>query len=278
MDNHQKLISIGIYGAFHSASQNNKYLLAWVPGSGQIVLLEGENIILNFKLNQPYDGKVSNNGNFVISDNAIFYGFDLNGNKLIKHNFQSNIYSCGISPDGDFAICQTFNSDNEDCNVLCFFDLIHDELLWKMGSETEWTNSYFIDEKEKLIRLTYEDGRQYKYNFNGEFLDFELLNKERIKNANEFELYDIAREKLNNINNVLTEDNSKEILVLLNRALAKNRPQYSNQKATIHRLIGEVYEKLRNFKYAINHYEEALNLNPKIGLKKKLEKLKETLR
>ena len=61
---------------------------------------------------------------------------------------------------------------------------------------------------------------------------------------------------------------------MLNRALKKGLDEYPNEKAAVYRTLGEVKESLGETSDAIHDYELALELNPKVGIKRHLDMLK----
>lgn len=63
-----------------------------------------------------------------------------------------------------------------------------------------------------------------------------------------------------------------EVIGLLKQALGKGVSE--NTQAHIHRNIGKIYHKRGANSEAIKHFETAMSLNPKVGVKKLLEKLK----
>jgi len=102
------------------------------------------------------------------------------------------------------------------------------------------------------------------------------LQKENIERASGFELCKIVRERFNNLmlNQGLDSKTSEEILCLLEQALRRTPDNNSDEQAWIHRNIGEVYEALGEKLKAIECYEKALNLHPKVGIKRRLDILR----
>jgi hypothetical protein len=90
--------------------------------------------------------------------------------------------SCGISPDGRYACCQTVHSDREDANRLHFFDLSSGELLWAKEPETgTGARSYRFDTVKGLLYLEYSEWGPLAYSFAGEFLDAQTWHQRRIE-------------------------------------------------------------------------------------------------
>ena len=195
-----KIIEIPKYnliGNFHE-SPNKTYIIAWGSsgledaggykklGKFIYVLLKQGKIILTGAVSSPYSCQVANNGFFVVNGSttgtelqSIFYAFDNCGNQLIKHHIGANIYNMGISENGNYCTCQSCMSNNEDGNMLYFFELNKGELIWK-SEAFEWANNYVFDLTNKTISLVMKDGYKYRYSFKGEFIDIEKWRTDRI--------------------------------------------------------------------------------------------------
>ncbi len=184
-----RIKSIDFFGVF-TISQNGKYILAWRDsspsdgiggardkGMGAYVLLENNNVVLIGEMERPNDGHVTDNGTFVLNDwmfggelQGTFYAIDRQGNLLIKKVLKANLYNNGISSDGDFAVCQTCNSDTPDGSNLYFFDLPKGVMLWSKPPERGWASSYEFDSNKRLLYLIYGEAEKSLYAFSGEFL------------------------------------------------------------------------------------------------------------
>ena len=303
-------------GEFHR-SGNARFILSWSDvdlealrceareirggarekGLGEYILIDGDNLVLWGKLERPHDGKVSDSGIFILNDwmfgeglKGTFYSFEPNGQKLIEQNFRANLYNNGISKDGQFAVCQTCDSDNEDGNKLSFFDLGKRNLIWKLtpvGSPLgcDRANNYGFDIEKGILSLFYENGRTYRYGFNGNFLDSQEWEKEQSEKSsmftvsspaqspNGYELFEIAmKEKEELKSQIANLSTYGEFISLMEKALEKGVSEHS--QSTIHRELGEAYQKIGTPAEAIHHFEKAISLNPKIGVKKILKTLK----
>lgn len=286
---------IGFFGSY-SKSRNGLFTIAWsdsdkvngiggfrTSGEGTYLIAKNNEVVHTGKLQRPKDGKISNSGNFIINDwlfgeelKGTFYAFDNSDNLLIKHRFSANLYNNGISENGNFAIIQTCNSNSEDGNILCFFDLENKSLIWKIHPIIGWASSYHFDCKKKELHLNYQEKGEYRYNFNGQFIDNKKWESEKINFMSGFEISEIAKEKYYAEKNNLDEIKAEEILSLFNTALTKELVRYPNEKAVIYRIKGEIMETMGRINDAINLYETAVELNPRVGIKRHLKDLKET--
>jgi hypothetical protein len=289
-DNFIQIPSIGFSGIF-SSSENGLFTIAWSDHQGHYLLLDNRNnIIFRGKIKRPNDGKVANNGTFILNDwldysektHGIFYAFDKSGNQIIKHSFKSNLFNNGISNDGYYAVCQTVYSKSSDIDncALGFFDLNKNCLLWKVYPELGWANSYYFDQINKILYLNYDNLGKFRYDFSGNFLDDKQAKIARINNSNGYELYYMAEEIWNNNRENPTQEIANELSNLLTMAINKLKEKSSSEKDTkfwqakAYRIQGELYESMNHTTKAIEYYELALKYNPKIGVKQKLSKLK----
>lgn len=288
-----RIESLDFFGSF-SLSKNGKYTVAWSDsdresgvggfreeGEGPFVLGENGIVILEGKLQRPHDGKVANNGNFILNDwmfgerlQGTFYAFDKTGRQLVKHHFTANFYNNGLSNDGRYAVCQLAHSNSSDGGTLAFFDIEQGQLLWQKIPESGWANSYEFDVERKELLLRYREIGAFRYNFLGEFLEKDRWEKERIKHASASELSFIAIERLKELGGNVSKEAGNEIISLLNKALKKGLNNYPNEKASVYRAIGEIQESFGNIDEAIYNYETALTLNPNVGVKRRLTTLK----
>jgi len=274
-------------------SDDGKYLLAWSDsspddsmigarnsGNGRYALFYEGNILFKGELQRPNDGKVSNQGNFIINDwtfgegkQGIFYAFDSKANILISKIIKANLGATAISSDGNFAACQAFFSDNEDGNTLVFFDLSLKKMLWKTEPIPGPANDLRFDATNPVLHLIYNDGGDFRYDFHGIFLDDQQWNKQTADSVNGYDLLDMATEKWDDLE-PKTDDPSKcdEIISMLKRSIEKGISDYFQAHA--YRLLGEISQELNQRYAAIDYFEKAMAADPKIGVKKVLAKLK----
>ncbi len=285
--------SMDFYGQY-SESPDGVFLIAWSDfnqslgvggfrefGEGTYILSENCKVLRSDRLQRPNDGKVANNGTIIINDwmfgeglKGTFYALDKSGRQLIKYRFSANLFNNGISEDGHYAVCQCAKSDTEDDSVLSFFDLEKESFLWKIIPESGRADSFYFDCVKNELHLRYNERETYLYDFAGNFIDKGKWEVERINYVSAFELSIIAKEHYKEKASSLSEADAQEILSLLDRALKKGLDEYPNEKATVYRTMGEVKESLGKTIEAIHNYELALELNPKVGIKHRLNLLK----
>lgn len=269
----------GLIGSFIS-SPNGRYVLGWAEG--QFILLEADHVLVRGTMRRPNDGRVADNGTFILSDwmsrealNGTFQAMDHQGKVLVQRRFRANLLNNGISSDGRFAVCQTCHSDNEDGGMLWCFDLLAGKLLWKRSPESNWASWYAFDVHKSLLYLAYHQLGQYAYSLStGVFLDAERWQANRVQHAGGRELVFIARDRLTACGSRIDEKAGQEILALLDRAFQRGLNQHPQEHAMAYRTMGEVFEAWGNHAKAVANYETALHLNPKVGARRKLNALK----
>ena len=192
---------------------------------------------------------------------------------MIKKRFEANLNNNGISNDGRFAVCQTCFSDSPDSNILVLCDLSNGEERFRKPLESGWASSYEFDVKDERLYCVYPKIGKFAYSFSGEFLDSERWQTERIKVATGFELVDIAKKFYKDLSKDLDPEKGEKILALLEEASRRGIDRYPRQLAVLHRTMGEVFERLGKRPEAIEHFKKALDIDPGIGVRRRLENL-----
>lgn len=282
------VLSIGDFTGECHQSPKGKFILAWKyqNENGKYILLEKGKIKLQAKMRHPDNGMVSNSGVFILSDMTskgmygIFHIINADGETLVKQRCKANLGPTGISDDGRFAVCQALESTGRsDSCKLFFFDIKDRKLLWKkvpetVGTERNWAKSYRFDTKKKILYLIHDKNRAYRYTFEGTFLDSKLYRHDCISAGSNIEFL----EAIKGLKVELSENTDLREYDALITPLEKGLKRFSDKdsKSKIHRVLGEILHLQGNDAEAIKHFETALKLNPKVGVKRTLEKLKKT--
>lgn len=279
-------LSIGDFTGEYHQSPNGKFILAWKDQNenGKYILLERGKVKLQAKMKHPNNGMVSNSGVFILSDwtskgmYGVFHIINADGETLIRQRCKANLGHTGISDDGRFAVCQALESTSKpDSYKLFFFDIKNKKLLWKklpetIGSELNWAGSYRFDTKKKVLYLIHDKNRAYRYTFEGTFIDSKLYRHDCINAGNDIEFLEAIKELKVELS-ANTDPREYDALII---PLEKGLKRFSDKdtKSKIHRVLGEILHLQGNDAEAIKHFETALKLNPRVGVKRTLEKLK----
>lgn len=278
-DTFLRIDRIDFLGAF-SRSPNGRFTLAWAdnndPATGQYLLIDGTNIVVSGKMERPNDGKVCNAGVFVLNDwrfgnkcDGVFTAFQSSGDVILREAYRANLFNNGLSEDGRFAVCQTLNSDHEPhAGRLFVFDLDARRRLASFSPVTGWANAYRFDPVDRVLHLINRDGQSYRYSFDGLFVD----EAKWLEAATGYVLLGLAENQLEEMDSSELASNYSEVLGLLQRA--ERTAEDDEVRAKAHRRMGEIYHRCDDVAKALEHLQEAIRLNPKVGAKRLLEKLK----
>ena len=100
--------------------------------------------------------------------------------------------------------------------------------------------------------------------------------KERVIYANGYELFEIAKEKMDDLNyKNLNLSDYEEVLSILFKASNKDISNYT--KARVYRIIGEIYYNYGKKDEALKNFEIALSNDPKVGVKRLYDNLKKNI-
>lgn len=288
--------SIDFYGEF-SRSLSQEWVLIWRDsnaevthagnrkrGQGSYVLYNDfqKKVVLKGNIERPNGGHVANNGTFSLedwqfSDELIgtFSVFASNGSLLIKHPLKANIYNSSLSDNGLVAACQTAIAPEPDGNKLTAFDVSSGTVLFSVHPDTPWANAYSFSEQNKFVAVVIDKIGTFWYGLNGRFLNADKYLQARL-NSGDFVAILYASEELLK-NPELTAANANTALEAVLRARSIGADADNSWKAKALKLQGLAYEFLNENEKAISVFEEALLLNPKVGVKSKITKLRKIL-
>ena len=269
-------------------SPNDRYLLAWSDsdqqgsrgghresGHGRYILLEGDKLLVDGRAERPNDGRVANNGVFILNDWRFgdgligrFLAFRPNGKPIVSRDFAANLYNNGLADDGSLAVCQTCHADGRDSSVLAVFDLERAREIAAWQPESGWADHYVFPADRSRIELHYRDARQATYAVTGDFLD-----------ADQWRADEIACGKLWVIERAI-KDNAAgsaswpRALLMQGLEAAAGTDRDNRARARALRLRGELFEQEGELGEALQDFDAALALDPAVGLKRKAAQLR----
>ncbi len=279
-------------------SANGMHLLAWKDShdeigrqgqrrtiAGRYLLRRNNKVILHEKMTRPSLGKVANNGAFVLVDLMGHGGglrgklkvFDSGGAVQFEHLFSAIPFSTGLSDDGAFAVCQTCNSNSDDGNSLSFFDVSARGLVWKIHPPTGWADSYRIDSASRRFYCHYRNLGDFAYDFSGQFLDEPKWRAARLEKGTLWEVIGAVNDELAEARSLGRIQEPEKLMSALNRVKTDTSNIRADSQAKIERAIAEVHDVQGQSVEAIVHYENAIELDPKIGVKRRLESLRKAV-
>lgn len=293
-DNFVEIPSLKFFGEF-SKSPSGEWAICWSDsddeehrgghrnsGKGRYVLynLRQNAVVQEGRLERPNSGHVADNGYFSIEDwhfgdglVGTFYVFSVDGKPLTKKKFKANLYNSAISRSGRFAICQTANSPSEeDGNRLTAFDVETNTQLFSINPPSGWANSYEFDEASGKVGVLLEGIGTFYYDRQGQFLDTERLDLARLNCDRYADVLMTAEQMMKRTD--LSEHIAQAVLEAAQRACRIGADNDPSWKAVALKIQGFAHEFLHNDAEALAAFEDALKLNPKIGVKRKADSLR----
>ncbi|BDW82238.1 hypothetical protein MACH24_16760 [Erythrobacter sp. Dej080120_24] len=268
-------------------SPNSRYRLVWADrtpdgrrggnrdsGHGCWLLLLDDRIVKTGQLERPQEGKVADNGTFILHDwmfgqglQGRFVAFNSKGQTLIAQQFAANLMSNSLSPDARTAICQTANAPGSDdsCRYM-LFDLEAGREIARWEVETGWAEGYEWDREAHRVLICLSDGERAAYDFTGTMVDRAGWQRRRIAAGDLRVIKDILETQV-----PLDSEMRKLVVAGLARA-ARDGEVWSQARAL--RLLGELHETAGELEEAIKAYDDALRLDPKVGVARRVEKLR----
>ena len=102
--------------------------------------------------------------------------------------------------------------------------------------------------------------------------------KQQLEYGDGFGLLDTALAKFKTCAKTIDNETGTRLLDFLSKALERIPAEFPERHAVAYRATGEILEALGNKPHAVEYYEYALQRNPKVGVKKRLDTLKKELR
>lgn len=246
-------------------------------GLGAYVLanLSSGKVSCHGSMPRPNNGHVSDSGFFSLEDwhfgstlSGTFSVFDPNGAVMLVKELTANILTSGISKSGKYAFCTTANSPTDHGNKVFLFDLAKRVELYGVTPRAGWPESYEVDEKTGELIAHLKDVGSLRYGIDGRFTDADQLEAANLTSSR-YDRIILAAEKLLEGAD-LTDERAQEILDAIQRARSLGADGNPAWKSTALKVQGRAHEQLGQDTEAVLVYQEALSLNPKIGVKRRL--------
>lgn len=280
--------SIGDTTVFYGSkeqSPNGKYFVTYTDGhyynnrweNGNIALLKNGTILFKKKIQRPNDCHVSDNGIVICCDwqnsNALtgrFLIFDSTGKELFIKKTTANLGACAISSDSKFAIFETFSSETEDSNKFFIIDVKQSRIVSTFLRPHSFKTAEINTEKGS-IKLKDYHGFIFEIDFNGNHINrhnYEMQVMQEGSNYQKLCLYGGKPDEL--------KFRDQKYLQLLIEALDDKDSLHGFGEDRLYRRIGEYYDAVGDISKAIENWDKAIQINPKVGIKRKLDALKKS--
>lgn len=277
------------YFGMYEKSKDGNWLISWRERTqgksyGEYLLydLKNKEVATHGKLERPQAGHVANNGTFSIEDwmnsNTLigtFNVFSSTGESIFKETLQANILKSAISSNGVLAVCQTANSPHDDGAVMLAVNIKEKARLYKIHPEIVWADAYDFDEDKLLIKVVIDNVGKFNYDSEGNFLDANKYIEGRL-NSKTYNIAILACDEVMKSDNVSMEV-ANTVYKSATQALANGGDKDKNYKPIALKVQGLAQLILGNEKEALKYFDEAMSLNPKIGLKRKADSLRKKL-
>ncbi|WP_280552523.1 tetratricopeptide repeat protein [Halomonas sp. 25-S5] len=297
MDNFIRISSIDFFGKFRK-SPSGEWIVGWSDsnpegsagghrqsGHGKYVLYNSveKKLVLQGCLERPNSANVANNGSFSIEDwhfgsdlSGTFYVFSCLGDALVKKKLSANIMNSVISNNGLLAVCQTANAKSgSDGNLLIGFRVNDGHELFSINPCTGWAKAYEFDEDDSKFGVVLKGVGTFFYNSEGSLLDPQALDLARLR-SDRYEVCLFASEEI-----VKSDQSSQELVEEALRAslkaLASGAEAHDHWKAMALKVKGLANERLGKDEEALEAFDAALDINPKIGVKRNANAIRKRL-
>ena len=272
----------GFYGN-KQYSPNRTFCVSYADGhyendkwkNGDIALIKDNKLLFKKKLQRPNDCFVSNDGiviacDWLNSDELIgrFLIFNSTGEELFSKKTTANLGNCAISDNSQIALFETHNSDTSDGDKIFIVDISQKQVIHKFERPSSF-NSAIIDTEAKRIKLKDHKGFVFEIDFEGNQTNAEEYENHILTKGSVYDRLWVYADKPDEIK--LKDPKYLELLIT---ALTDTDASYSFGKDKIYRMIGEYYEANDNIEQTIENWEKAVSINPKVGVKRKLDNLK----
>jgi tetratricopeptide (TPR) repeat protein len=279
------------FGPFNR-SPNGRWIVSWLDagphgangrlsGTGGYLLYDtqtGEALVRD-ALERPNNGHVANNGVFVLEDwhftddlLGTLYVFDTSGNRLFERTFSANLLANTISENGRYVLAQLANSTTSEGSKLFLFELDSGRQLYEVLPSANWTMDYSIDEERGEAIAHVRDLGDFRYSVSGQFLDGAAHEDACLRKGDYGTVIRGAETILQDP--AASPARLRKVLAALDRARCEGADADASWKASAIKAQGMTYEALGDVDRAINAYEHALSINPKIGVKRRLAALR----
>ncbi len=286
------------FSGVYQLSKSKKWAIAWrdsdpsagrgghrESGLGAYVLADASSGTVAFhgSMPRPNNGHVCDTGVFCLEDwhfgsalSGTFSVYDPSGSVVFTRELTANILTSGISRHGKYAFCATANSPTDHGNKVFLFDLVNRVEMYSATPKAGWPDSYEVDESTGELVALFKDIGSFRYDIYGQFVDADQLGDANL-NSSRYDRIILAAEKILG-EGYLTDERTQEVLTAVQRARSLSADENPAWKPTVLKVQGLAHEQLGQYPEAVQVYEQALALNPKIGVKRRLTSLSKRIK
>lgn len=269
-----------------SRSPLGSYHLLWSEshendnGWGWYALIHDRRVTAAGQLQRPNDGRVADDGTFAISDwlfgtslQGAFWAFSATGQPLLYRLTDANLDKIAISSDGSFALCTLLESSGADASSLILFDLRNCTEIIRFTPGLGRADGYFIDAVRRIVIVTRDGEVSLEYDFEGNPVNPRILKEQQLRDSNGYQLRDLVARRLEGA--PLSAEEGVECIELLHAALGKEISTWT--QGQVWSMIARLHEDSGALSEAASAYERALELAPKLPVRRRLKQIRERL-
>ncbi len=241
----------------------------------QLAVVKGRKLLFKKKVERPNDCHISNNGISICCDwlsplklEGLFLILDKKGQIIFSKKTTANLGKCNISDDGKIAIFRTHSSNTEDSNKMFVIDVEKAVIISKFNCPKSFSETV-IDTNKSLIRLITYENLVFEIDFMGNNTNKEEYESQMKKTGSIHSRIWFYNEKADG-----EKFRDKRYLETLYQAVEDEEARHSFGLDKLYRMIGEYYECNNELEKTIDYWERAIKINPKVGIKMRLKKLK----
>lgn len=242
-------------------------------GKGSWILLNGEEVVAEGRLERPNDGAVADSGRFIVADwlfgdrlASRFYAFDPNGRPIIEAEFGANSGTSTITADGRFVAVTTLSNPArpEWSELLIAYDLDAAVELWRvqLAGRPELIT---MDPANDEIVLALREG---------------ITRTVRLSSGERLAGWDVPLSKFQALEwleaELKVDTAAAETApgwIEKARALAGQFADYPGWQARCLRVEGQAFERLGKVEEAKTAYQRGLAIDPRLGVRRRLAAL-----
>ena len=288
-NDHKRPFEIGDITGFYGTNQyspNKEYCVSFCEGqrdsgrwrNGNIALLKGQSLLYKHKSQRPNDCKVTNDGIVICCDwlnseeglTGKFIIFDVTGEVIFSKKTTANLGYCAISEDSTVAVFETYASETSDSDKLFIVDVGLKKITAKFDRPSAFNNIEIDATKQRLL-LKNHKGFSFEIDYKGKQTNKEEYQAFILKNGSVFDKLVLYEDIVD-----LVKYKDESYLKLLTSALTNKEASEYFGKDKIFRKIGDYYEATGNTPETIANWQKAMEINSKVGVKRKLDALKKT--
>ncbi|VVE33931.1 tetratricopeptide repeat protein [Pandoraea sputorum] len=257
-------------------------------GNGRVVLVDqqADNVLHELTcFARPTDAAVADPGTYIVLDSGFgsalqgdIVALDIEGHERFRRRYNANVFNLGLSKCGRYAAIQTASAPNDDGNLLEILDLDSGAAVFGTSPVTGWADKYSfkVDAKGRLAALIVEHKHlgRFRYSGAGQFQDLEAFQAARLDKGDYATKIMAARDLLKNS---ATPESAHRALNAVQAALAEGANDRPDWAAEARRAQGEAYELLDQLPEALEAYDRALSLDPKIGVQRRASSIRKKL-